>query len=173
MVPQSCRAGRPLGAIRIGSHVRQGLGSTPRPRPGAKWKRLAAEQGDARVQYELGNIYAKGEGVPQDYQEAAKWYREAGEQGHGSAQYELGSIYAKGEGVPQDYIKAYAWLSLAYVYSGFPFTATLWKSSIRSKMDSLRQKLTPDQLAQAKRLFKRKVGPHRSLTKRSNEPATI
>ena len=31
-----------------------------------KWYRLAAEQGDAASQDNLGKMYASGEGVPQD-----------------------------------------------------------------------------------------------------------
>jgi uncharacterized protein len=33
--------------------------------------RLAAEQGDARAQYNLEFMYTKGQGVPKDYTEAA------------------------------------------------------------------------------------------------------
>ena len=44
------------------------------------WQPLA-EQGDARAQYNLGVMYAEGEGVPQDYKAAVQWYRRAAEQG--------------------------------------------------------------------------------------------
>ncbi len=46
-----------------------------------KWWRLAAEQGDAVAQYNLGVKYAQGEGVSEDYAEAIKWWRLAAEQG--------------------------------------------------------------------------------------------
>ena len=36
--------------------------------------RLAADQGDAFAQYNLGYMYSNGQGVPQDYVEAHKWY---------------------------------------------------------------------------------------------------
>ena len=58
-------------------------------------------------------MYAKGEGVPQNYAEAAKWYRLAAEQGDASAQSFLGVMYFKGDGVPQNYVAAYKWLSLS------------------------------------------------------------
>jgi Sel1 repeat len=35
-----------------------------------KWYRKAAEQGDAVAQFNLGVMYAKGEGVPHNYGEA-------------------------------------------------------------------------------------------------------
>jgi hypothetical protein len=38
-----------------------------------KWLRLAAAQGDAEAQNNLGSMYGSGRGVPQDYAEALKW----------------------------------------------------------------------------------------------------
>ena len=64
---------------------------------------MSAEQGDAMAQNNLGVMYQKGEGVPQDYKEAVKWYRLAAEQGHATAQTNLGGMYYKGQGVPEDY----------------------------------------------------------------------
>ena len=60
-----------------------------------KWYRLAAEQGDAVAQYNLGVMYDNGQGVPQDYAEAVKWYRLAAEQGYAHAQRNLGVMYDK------------------------------------------------------------------------------
>jgi TPR repeat protein len=77
-----------------------------------EWKPLA-EQGDARAQYNLGLMYAKGMGATQDYAEAVKWYRKAVEQGHASAQYNLGVMYRDGEGVTQDYAEAVKWFRKA------------------------------------------------------------
>ena len=68
--------------------------------------RQAAEQGEAKAQYNLGVMYAEGEGVPEDDRKAVKWYRKAAEQGNAPAQYNLGVKYAKGEGVPEDDRKA-------------------------------------------------------------------
>ena len=38
-----------------------------------KWYRKAAEQGFADAQYNLGVMYANGEGVPKDFVEAYAW----------------------------------------------------------------------------------------------------
>ncbi len=102
----------------------------------------AAEQGDAEAQFNLGNMYRKGEGVPQSDQEAVKWYRlsaEQGdaiaydsgegvpqsdqeavkwyrlsaEQGDAEAQFNLGVMYANGEGVPQSDQEAVKWYRLS------------------------------------------------------------
>src|SRR5712691_10828758 len=71
--------------------------------------RLLAEQGNADAQYNLGVMYAKGLGVPQDYVQAIQWFRRAAEQGNANAQYNLGLMYANGQGVPQDYTQAVQW----------------------------------------------------------------
>ena len=47
--------------------------------------RLAAEQGDARAQCNLGLMYEHGDGVPQDHAEAARLYRLAADQGDARA----------------------------------------------------------------------------------------
>jgi len=75
--------------------------------------RLSAARGDARSQFNLGLMYANGQGVSQSYGEAAKWYRLSADQGHDKAQLALGLIYALGEGVIQDNIYAHMWFNIA------------------------------------------------------------
>lgn len=50
------------------------------PNESVKWLRKAADQGFAMAQNVLGDCYAKGTGVTQDFADAAKWYRKAAEQ---------------------------------------------------------------------------------------------
>src|SRR6266511_1990376 len=69
--------------------------------------RNAADQCDASGHFYLGNMFADGRGVPQDYAEATKWYRLAADLGDAQAQYNLGLSYAKGEGVSQDNVSAH------------------------------------------------------------------
>ena len=78
-----------------------------------RWFRMAAEQGDARGQANLGNMYANGEGVLIDEAEAVRWFRLAAEQGHAGSQLNLGVMYAKGQGVLKDEAGAARWLRLA------------------------------------------------------------
>jgi len=77
------------------------------------WYRLAADQGEARAQFNLGIIYDEGIGVPQDYAEAMKWYRKAADQGFSPAQYNLGTMYLEGRGVPEDFVQAHMWFNLS------------------------------------------------------------
>ena len=74
---------------------------------------MAAEQGDARAQSNLGVRYANGQGLPEDDAEAVRWYRLAAEQGDARAQSNLGYHYANGEGIPEDLVLAYMWYNLA------------------------------------------------------------
>jgi len=75
--------------------------------------RLAAEQGNASAQHNLGAMYDKGRGVPQDYAETAKWFRLAAKQGNAQAQNNLCAMYDKGHGVLQDNITAHMWFNIA------------------------------------------------------------
>ena len=78
----------------------------------SKLKRRA-QRGDAVSQYNLGIMYANGQGVPKNYREAVRWYRKAALQGHPEAQHNLGGMYASGRGVPKNYREALRWFSKA------------------------------------------------------------
>ena len=108
-----------------------------------EWYQLAATQGDAHAQHNLGVMYAKGEGVPRDFKEAVRWYRLAAEQGEARDQGNLGLMYAKGKGVLQDYVLAHMWFNLAAA-QGEKVAADL--------RDSLAKKMTPAQIAEAQKL---------------------
>ena len=69
--------------------------------------REVAEQGDIKVQFELGRFYYNG--VNRDYTEAVKWYRKAAEQGDADAQCMLGDCYYNGNGVSKDRTEAVKW----------------------------------------------------------------
>ena len=51
-----------------------------------KFCSVAAEQGNAEAQFNLGVMYDNGQGVKQDYFKAVEWYQKAAEQGHPLAQ---------------------------------------------------------------------------------------
>ena len=92
--------------------------------------RLHAEQGDAKAQFQLCDIYYRGQLVPKDNAEAFRWCQKAADQGDAAAQQSLGFMYYSGEGVQRDDIQAVAWYekaaeqgdteaqqSLAYMYA--------------------------------------------------------
>ena len=100
-------------------------------------KRLA-EQGNVIDQFNLGVMYANGEGVPENDVEAVRWYRLAAEQGLAQAQSNLGFMYGTGRGVPQNNVRAYVWWSVAAAQGG---------ENARTNRDIVSDELTPEQLA--------------------------
>jgi TPR repeat protein len=90
----------------------------------AKWFRLAANQGHAEAQYNLGEMYLSGRGVPKSHTEALKWIGLSANQGHAEAQYNLGEMYyydvkdfnlphPPEQVVPQSYTESAKWFRLA------------------------------------------------------------
>ena len=57
----------------------------------AEWRPLA-DAGDADAQFNLGQAYKLGRGVPMNLQTAQAWYEKAARQGHGQAQALVGLI---------------------------------------------------------------------------------
>ena len=70
---------------------------------------IAAKNGEADAQKELGSLYFTGEGVQQDFAQALHWYTQAAEQGHAVATYNVGVLHDKGLGLKKDYKEAGKW----------------------------------------------------------------
>ena len=75
--------------------------------------RMAAAQGDADAQCELGKRYLTGQGVEQNYELSAQWYRKAALQGNANGQYSLGMLYEVGFGVSKSQTDAVRWYKMA------------------------------------------------------------
>lgn len=82
--------------------------NNPEYRKMAQAYRKGAEQNNAEAQYNLGQMYELGYGVPQDYKTAAEWYRKAGRQKYAKAFFNLGVMNELGRGVAKDDKKAAA-----------------------------------------------------------------
>jgi uncharacterized protein len=115
-----------------------------------KWTRLAAEQGNASAQYNLGFMHRNGHGTPQNYAEAMKWYRLAAEQGNVSALLNLGFMYNGGLGVLQDYVETHKWFNLA---ASRQTNEEKRKLAIKNR-DIIAKLMTPAQVAEAQKLAK-------------------
>lgn len=72
-----------------------------------------ATSGNADAQFDLGVMYAHGDGVEKNLPEAIKWYRKAAEQGDAYAQCNLGILYYRGLGVAKDPVEAVRLLNMA------------------------------------------------------------
>lgn len=103
---------------------------------------LAAE-GNAQAQYNLGLMFEKGRGVPQDYAGAAALYQQAAAQGNSTAQRNLGVMYRDGLGVPKDPVRAYMWLNLGAAESA---------ANAADYRDALARTMKPEQIALAQKL---------------------
>jgi TPR repeat protein len=102
---------------------------------------MAAAQGNADAQFNLGLMYSIGQGVAQNYAEAAKLFHLAAVQGNADAQFNLGIMYDTGKGVAQDYVRAHMWLNLG--------AASGDASNVKNR-DLVARKMTSQQIAQAK-----------------------
>ena len=143
-----------------------------------EWQPLA-EQGDALAQYNLGVLYRKGRGVPQDDVQARQWYAKAAAQGQAKAQFNLGTLYFNGEGVAKDYQQALRWFRLAadqgealaqtkmaimydegqgvpknfvQAYKWYSLAATNGDKPAPQLRDLIANQMTPAQIAEAQRL---------------------
>jgi TPR repeat protein len=85
----------------------------------ARLYRLAAEEGNAHAQNNLGALFLLGRGVNKNLSEAARWFRLGADQGLAEAQHNMGSMYVTGEGFDQNGSEAVKWWLLA-AEQGYP-----------------------------------------------------
>jgi TPR repeat protein len=86
-----------------------------------------ANAGDAASQVLVGESYASGKGVGQDYNQAADWYRKAAEQGSIAGQLHLAALYRDGGGkhFVRDMVQAAGWYRKAAEQGDVGAQATL------------------------------------------------
>lgn len=109
---------------------------------------VCAGQGFASCQCELGDCYAFGKGVAQDYAAAASWYRKAAEQGDAGGQYNLGLCYYNGQGVAEDREQAIYWAKKAAEQGWEPA-----KEFLEGEVPSTGEPVEKDLMAQAANMF--------------------
>ncbi len=78
-----------------------------------------------------------------DYATALRIFRQLADQGNAIAQNSLGVMYERGQGVTQDYVQANMWYNLA---------AARGQKDAGKFRDSLAEKMTPAQIAEAQRM---------------------
>ncbi len=75
---------------------------------------ILAKNGDAKAQYNVGLMYAQGQGAKADLHKAMEWYEKAAKQDIAKAQYNLAQIYHKlGDSQDHAYEKAKYWYEKA------------------------------------------------------------
>lgn len=175
---KACSSGDAESCYTLGR--RHHLGTKGAPQDYSIAEKLYRRACDAKIGkacYSLAKLYHGGIGVPQDYGMAVKLYQQACEtnsidgcanlgymytEGIGVAQdasvaaeifhklcinssecYDIGWMYLTGFGVPQDYIKAYISFSILVDQGNI--------DALR-KLESIAEKMTPKQIAQAEEL---------------------
>src|SRR6201998_2448513 len=113
---------------------------------------IAAQSGDAAAQFNLGVLYDSrlddnGYAIEGNRAEAMKWLLAAAEQGLPRAQSKLAEMYVGVQAAPEDFIHACAWFLLASKSS-----RGIHRHRARSGYERISSRLTPAQLARAKRL---------------------
>jgi TPR repeat protein len=73
----------------------------------------AAAHGNANAEINLGNLYMRGLGVNQSYEEARSWYEKSATQGNPIAEAKLGVLYYYGLGVEENRTRAAEWFQKA------------------------------------------------------------
>jgi len=113
----------------------------------------AAKKGNRRAQYQLGLLYARGDGVRKNLIRARKLLHKAAMQGHPKAQFYLGQMYAFGDGGEKDNIKATIWFWIA---------ATLGDRFARDSLRMMTSKISPRAMTDAKKRARTlwRVMPH-------------
>lgn len=72
------------------------------------WQPLA-QLGHPDAQYNIGWLFANGNGLRVDVKKAVQWWKKAAENGYLDAQFAIGLAYTTGEGIKADTNKAFKW----------------------------------------------------------------
>jgi TPR repeat protein len=123
-----------------------GNGVLENDKAAVEWLTLAAEQGYADSQHNLGAMYDHGEGVPENDKTAVKWYTLAAEQGYAEAQFYLGRAYEFGDGVLTNKWRAYMWYDLS---------TSIGYVLARDAKDYLATQMTPADISKAQDMSSR------------------
>jgi len=107
---RAARKGHPGAQYWIARELATGENRRRNPKLAAHWYRMAAGQGLASAQYNLGIIYLEGDGVPKSRARAHRWILKAADGGEILAKALVADAYASGEaGFPIDPAKAAYW----------------------------------------------------------------
>lgn len=74
------------------------------------WYKKASDLGHSQAQYNIGEMYYKGEGITVDKEQALSWFHKAAQLNHQDAYYGLGMMYYNGQGTPTNKEEAFKWL---------------------------------------------------------------
>jgi hypothetical protein len=130
------------------------LSASPAPQnyvEALQWYQRAADQNHRLAQFNLGQMFAHGQGMPKNDSMAVMWIRRAANGGDAGAQFNLGARYARAcqNGLEMDAaesrIESYKWFTLA---AGQNYRDALLRS------DSATMKMTRDEVMEGNQRVK-------------------
>jgi uncharacterized protein len=74
-----------------------------------EWFRKAATRNYAPAEFQMGQLYDFGFGVPKNEKRALEWYVRAAQHGSAPAARAVGEFYRRGRGVRADTVRAFRW----------------------------------------------------------------
>ena len=122
----SARSGDAKAQVALGYVLSYGHPDRRQYAKAVYWWRKAVEGGSPSGEFNLGNAYYKGQGIPQDSAKAIYWWKKAIHKwkkaafGDAHAEFSLGNAYSEGHGVPKNDIKAVYWWKKAAAQGGRP-----------------------------------------------------
>ena len=159
--------GHARAQYRLGGLYAVGKGVPQNDTEAVRLTRLAADRGDVEAQYYLGIMYQFGRCVELNRAESVPWYRRAAEQGHVWAQHRLAGAYAVGKSVERDLVRACMWYTVVKMADAGEMTS----GSSRTRLESITNKMSADQIAEAQRLAREWDEAHPRLPWFSFEPS--
>ena len=128
-----------------------------------RWRRCAAELGDAQAQFEVGRACTKQRRFP----EAFAWTNKAAEQDHAEAQRVLADFYLNGRGVARDEEKAVKWYMKATEhFPGIHYTGFFVFFSVDPRFSHASTEQAPlESLAALGRLYVKGCGVSKDVDK--------
>lgn len=118
------------------------------------WLNKAADSGEARSQYRLGEKYEAGIDLKQDLPKAKIYYEKAafsGERNIETMSMEKNfEFYSEGKGCPKNIVKAYAWLLLSATKI---HPESMAGKSLKKKMEKMQASLSGEELKDSENEF--------------------
>lgn len=101
----SAQIGNPQAQFELAEKYMEGCGifNLKNYKKALIWYQAAAEQGHAKAQVRLGEMFFNGKGVPIDCDQAYKWYKAAADQGYSGGFNNLATFYIGGLVVERNY----------------------------------------------------------------------
>lgn len=132
-----------------------------------------ANTGDAGAQYQLGQMYLRGSGVPKDYNTSLQWITKSAQQGNANAQRHLCRHFTNEEYLPENMVVGLDWcLATAKTSTDYAFIGRIYEQGLGTpknlvqsylwygkdpssfdSFDAVTRQLTPGELASAKKLL--------------------